>query len=144
MLLAAAGSAHVRYIVADGRWAGLERTSHGPELAYFDVVHRVAKKLHYVVYLECHNVDSGQDYARTFDAGGGFAPQRIPADGELNENFMERTATYTGRVDVILSWRGRVPSAEILIDQHHTSQIREDCSTYAFIRLHHSRVPVAR
>jgi len=121
-------------IIRDGLWTG--RDSRGLVIARVRS-HRVVS-LRFMVTLDCHNHDTGEDYDRAFTGGRKFNPVTIPRAGRLVTRWIEMDAGREGHIFAELDWRGRRYAllASFVVDVPQIDPGLESCLGEADIPAH--------
>jgi len=127
-----ATTSRTTYIVRDGFYGA---NNPGGTYVLLWIRHRAVYHLRFNMIFPCHNISTGEEYDREYDAGMDM-PQgrRIPAGGQLTTHFTETEAGRTGEVTFTLTFH-RFPLAEFTVDAPHSGEGLEDCIGYDNFRL---------
>src|SRR3954447_9832935 len=137
LVVPAVSSARARttVIVRDGRYGGLDQSGAMPQGASFEVHGRVVSNMHALMLMDCHNTDTGEDYARGFTIHEYPEGQAVPRSGRLEAAWTEEDSLYQGQLTSRIDFRRGMPVMTIKILVTASGGYLENCSGYLQIPL---------
>lgn len=137
LVVPAASSARPRttVIVRDGTYGALDQSGPMPVGGSFQVSRRVVSNFHGLMLMDCHNTDTGENYARGFTIHEFPEGQAIPRNGRLSSAWSEEDGNYQGVLTSRIDFSRSTPTMIIKILVYASGGYLDECSGYLQIPL---------